>query len=123
MTPAYISRCTRRVAGHAPAAPAGGCHNHRRADAAGAAGADGGCMTMTLTHTEPLHRTPGDGTTAAHTVGATKVYGHGESGVRALDDVSVDFAAARFTAIMGPSGSGKSTLMHALAGLDSLTSG
>jgi putative ABC transport system ATP-binding protein len=37
--------------------------------------------------------------------------------------VTVDFVAARFTAIMGPSGSGKSTLMHALAGLDTLTSG
>jgi putative ABC transport system ATP-binding protein len=37
--------------------------------------------------------------------------------------VTVDFATARFTAIMGPSGSGKSTLMHALAGLDTLTDG
>jgi putative ABC transport system ATP-binding protein len=51
------------------------------------------------------------------------VYGKGEAEVRALDGVSVDFATARFTAIMGPSGSGKSTLMHGLAGLDRLTSG
>jgi len=43
--------------------------------------------------------------------------------VRALDGVSVAFAAQRFTAIMGPSGSGKSTLMQCTAGLDSLTSG
>jgi putative ABC transport system ATP-binding protein len=43
--------------------------------------------------------------------------------VTALDDVTVDFEAGRFTAIMGPSGSGKSTLMHCVAGLDSLTSG
>src|SRR5918999_5565003 len=37
--------------------------------------------------------------------------------------VSVEFEAGRFTAIMGPSGSGKSTLMHCVAGLDSLTEG
>jgi putative ABC transport system ATP-binding protein len=43
--------------------------------------------------------------------------------VLALDEVTVDFEAGRFTAIMGPSGSGKSTLMHCLAGLDTLTSG
>ena len=54
---------------------------------------------------------------------AVKVYGSGDTAVRALDDVSVEFPAGRFTAIMGPSGSGKSTLMHCLAGLDSLTSG
>ena len=54
---------------------------------------------------------------------ATKVYGSGDTAVRALDDVTVDFDAGRYTAIMGPSGSGKSTLMHCLAGLDSLTSG
>jgi putative ABC transport system ATP-binding protein len=54
---------------------------------------------------------------------ATKVYGSGDTEVRALDGVSLDLPAARFTAIMGPSGSGKSTLMHCAAGLDTLTSG
>jgi putative ABC transport system ATP-binding protein len=54
---------------------------------------------------------------------ATKIYGSGDTAVRALDGVSVEFPAARFSAIMGPSGSGKSTLMHCLAGLDNLTSG
>jgi putative ABC transport system ATP-binding protein len=63
------------------------------------------------------------GSTAAQAVDAVKVYGRGETSVRALDGVSVAFATGRFTAIMGPSGSGKSTLMHCLAGLDTLTSG
>jgi putative ABC transport system ATP-binding protein len=60
---------------------------------------------------------------AAATVGAVKVYGEGDTAVRALDHVSVTFEAGRFTAIMGPSGSGKSTLLHCTAGLDSLTGG
>ena len=60
---------------------------------------------------------------AAHAVGATKIYGTGDSEVRALDGVDVFFERGKFTAIMGPSGSGKSTLMHCIAGLDSLTSG
>ena len=56
-------------------------------------------------------------------MGATKIYGTGDSEVRALDGVDVFFERGKFTAIMGPSGSGKSTLMHCIAGLDSLTSG
>ncbi|MFF9011896.1 ABC transporter ATP-binding protein [Streptomyces sp. NPDC014870] len=60
---------------------------------------------------------------AARVVAAVKVYGGGDTEVRALDGVSVDFPAGSFTAIMGPSGSGKSTLMHCAAGLDTLTSG
>ncbi|MFE2297731.1 ABC transporter ATP-binding protein [Streptomyces sp. NPDC059445] len=63
------------------------------------------------------------GTDAARVVDAVKVYGRGDTAVRALDGVSVGFPAGRFTAIMGPSGSGKSTLMHCAAGLDTLTSG
>jgi len=59
----------------------------------------------------------------ARAVNATKIYGSGDTQVRALDDVTVDFPMGRFTAIMGPSGSGKSTLMHCVAGLDALTSG
>ncbi|MEU6388416.1 ABC transporter ATP-binding protein [Streptomyces sp. NPDC046939] len=61
--------------------------------------------------------------TAARVDKAVKVYGTGDTAVRALDGVSVGFRAGRFTAIMGPSGSGKSTLMHCAAGLDTLTEG
>jgi putative ABC transport system ATP-binding protein len=64
-----------------------------------------------------------NGKAVVRAVGATKIYGSGEAAVRALDDVTVEFPAGRFTAIMGPSGSGKSTLMHCVAGLDDLTSG
>ena len=60
---------------------------------------------------------------AARTEDAVKVYGKGQTEVRALDGVTVGFAAGRYTAVMGPSGSGKSTLLHCVAGLDSLTSG
>jgi len=60
---------------------------------------------------------------ALRTQDLTKVYGTGETAIRALDHVSVEFDRGMFTAIMGPSGSGKSTLMHCAAGLDSVTSG
>jgi putative ABC transport system ATP-binding protein len=63
------------------------------------------------------------GAVAARAENASKVYGTGSTAVTALDDVSVDLPAHRFTAVMGPSGSGKSTLMHCLAGLDDPTSG
>jgi putative ABC transport system ATP-binding protein len=55
--------------------------------------------------------------------GLTKVYGSGDTAVRALDGVDLDLPRGRFTAIMGPSGSGKSTLLHCIAGLDTPTSG
>jgi len=60
---------------------------------------------------------------AAQAHQAVKVYGAGDTEVKALIDVDVGFERGRFTAIMGRSGSGKSTLMHCMAGLDRLTSG
>jgi len=68
---------------------------------------------------EPTERTG----TAARAEDAVKVYGTGDAEVRALDGITVEFPAGRYTAVMGPSGSGKSTLLHCMAGLDSLTSG
>ena len=60
---------------------------------------------------------------AARTEDAVKIYGKGQTEVRALDGVTVEFGTGRYTAVMGPSGSGKSTLLHCVAGLDDLTSG
>jgi putative ABC transport system ATP-binding protein len=60
---------------------------------------------------------------AARAEAISRVYGAGDTAVTALDEVSVEFVAGRFTAVMGPSGSGKSTLLHCMAGLDRVTAG
>jgi putative ABC transport system ATP-binding protein len=77
-------------------------------------------VTVTETPPPPPQRVVG---AAAQTINAAKIYGQGDTVVRALDGITVSFEHQRFTAIMGPSGSGKSTLMHCVAGLDNLTSG
>jgi len=53
----------------------------------------------------------------------TKIYGSGQTEVRALNGLNAEFRRGEFSAVMGPSGSGKSTLMHVMAGLDRATSG
>jgi ABC-type lipoprotein export system ATPase subunit len=57
------------------------------------------------------------------TIHLSKVYGSGETAVRALDDVNLTVAPGEFVAIMGPSGCGKSTLLNMLGALDQPTEG
>lgn len=53
----------------------------------------------------------------------SKVYGKGDTQIKAIDDVSFSVEKGEFVAIVGASGSGKSTLLHILGGVDTPTSG
>ena len=61
--------------------------------------------------------------TVLQTAGLRKVYGAGDTEVRALDGVDLTVESGEFVAVVGTSGSGKSTLLHMLGGLDRPTSG
>jgi putative ABC transport system ATP-binding protein len=83
---------------------------------------------MSLTHSPDMPESP---YAEGHRVGSpfiqchdlTKVYGAGESMVRALDQVDLQIDAGDFVALMGSSGSGKSTCLNILGCLDAPTRG
>ncbi|MCQ2464085.1 MAG: ABC transporter ATP-binding protein [Oscillospiraceae bacterium] len=52
-----------------------------------------------------------------------KIYGSGETEVKALDDVSLQVHRGEFVSVTGESGSGKSTLLNVLGSLDKPDSG
>ena len=52
-----------------------------------------------------------------------KIYGSGETAVRALKKVSFSVPKGEYVAIIGESGSGKSTLLNMIGALDTPTSG
>ena len=53
----------------------------------------------------------------------SKVYGKGDTQIKALDDINFSVEKGEFVAIVGPSGSGKSTLLHILGGVDTPSTG
>lgn len=53
----------------------------------------------------------------------SKVYGNGDTMVKAVNELSLSIKKGEFVAIIGPSGSGKSTLLHLLGGVDKPSSG
>ena len=52
-----------------------------------------------------------------------KAYGHGDSQVEVLHDISVGIARGEVCVLFGPSGSGKSTFLNLLGGLEPADSG
>ena len=52
-----------------------------------------------------------------------KIYGQGETEVRALDGVNFEVEKGEFVAIMGSSGSGKTTILNCISTIDKVTAG
>ncbi|MEI6830936.1 MAG: ABC transporter ATP-binding protein [Synechococcaceae cyanobacterium ELA445] len=61
--------------------------------------------------------------TVAELIHVSKVYGLGDTSVRALDDLSLSVGRGDYLAVMGTSGSGKSTAMNILGCLDRPSTG
>ncbi|MDB6055649.1 MAG: putative transporter ATP-binding protein [Verrucomicrobiales bacterium] len=78
---------------------------------------------MTLTSSSPIEESARQGERIFHVRALTKLYGVGDTVVRALDGVDLDLFQGELIVLLGPSGSGKTTLLNQLGGLDWPTSG
>src|SRR4051812_22930442 len=81
-----------------------------------------------MTH-DPRLRTPNselqtwDSSTLIHLTEVSKIYGTGETAVRAVDRVNLSVQARELVLILGPSGAGKTTVLSLIGGLLHPTSG
>ena len=62
-------------------------------------------------------------TSIATLSGVTRIYGAGDTAVRALDGIDLTIEAGEYVVLLGPSGSGKTTLLNVLGGIDTATAG
>lgn len=77
----------------------------------------------TISITDSLVPNPVPKSTIIRLENIFKVYGSGETEVKALNDVNLTIHEGEYCSIMGPSGSGKSTAMNIIGCLDRPTSG
>lgn len=78
---------------------------------------------MTATPLKPTNAVPQTRETAVVCRGISKVFGDGETKVRALHSIDVEVYASELTLLVGPSGCGKTTLISIIAGLLNPTAG
>src|SRR5436305_8475774 len=78
---------------------------------------------MTTATVTPLGPTPTLPAPLVAVQDVTRVFGHGQRAVVAVDHLTLNVAPGELVCVVGASGCGKTTLLHMLAGLDSPTSG
>ncbi|WP_330911035.1 ABC transporter ATP-binding protein [Nostoc sp. UHCC 0870] len=80
-------------------------------------------MPNTISITDSLVPNPVPKSTIIRLESIFKIYGRGETEVKALNDVNLVINEGEYCSIMGPSGSGKSTAMNIIGCLDRPTTG